>query len=170
MSLLQETVALIKHLGQSTEDIIFIGSELSGHSCTWEEFCTLANFKYDNDSGSNEVPMDLIIVFFDMTKLFREECGGSEWWGIRMVGCSYPLQDARKQEAYPEAEGCQLFCIFGEEMRATRAKYLRRECKARFPSTTPVQLYGKDWWGRILPLTLTHAPGTFMPGTARRAP
>lgn len=82
MSLLQETVAFIKHLGQSTEDIIFIGSELSGHSCTWEEFCTLANFKYDNDSGSNEVPMDLLIVFFDMTKLFREECGGSEWWGV----------------------------------------------------------------------------------------
>ena len=71
-------------------------------------------------------------------------------------------------------------------MRAVRCKYLRRECKARFPSTTPVQLYGKDWWGRVLPLTLTHAPGTFrrkyqdikrgrdllrtfMPGTARRA-
>lgn len=70
-------------------------------------------------------------------------------------------------------------------MRATRAKYLRRECKARFPSTTPVQLYGRGWWGP-LPLTLTHAPGafrrkyqdikrgrdplrTFMPGTARRA-
>jgi len=71
-------------------------------------------------------------------------------------------------------------------MRATRAKYLRRECKARFPSTAPVQLYGQDWWSRVTPLTLTHAPGTFrrkyqdikkgrdplrtfMPGTARRA-
>ena len=71
-------------------------------------------------------------------------------------------------------------------MRAVRCKYLRRECKARFPSTIPVQLYGKDWWSRVLPLTLTHAPVTFrrkyrdirrgrdplrafMPGTARRA-
>lgn len=71
-------------------------------------------------------------------------------------------------------------------MRAVRCKYLRRECKARFPSTIPVQLYGQDWWSRVIPLTLTHAPGTFrrkyrdikrgrdplrtfMPGTARRA-
>ena len=72
-------------------------------------------------------------------------------------------------------------------MRAVRAKYLRRECKARFPSTTPVQLYGTDGWGHAVPLIFTHAPGTFrrkyqdikkdrdplrtfMPGTARRAP
>ena len=71
-------------------------------------------------------------------------------------------------------------------MRATRAKYLRRECKARFPSTTPVQLYGRGEFHQLIPLTLTHAPGTFrrkyqdikrgrdplrtfMPGTARRA-
>lgn len=72
-------------------------------------------------------------------------------------------------------------------MRAVRAKYLRRECKARFPSTTPVQLYGSGAFGQPVELTLTHAPGTFrrkyqdikrgrdplrtfMPGTARRAP
>lgn len=55
-------------------------------------------------------------------------------------------------------------------MRAVRAKYLRRECKARFPSTTPVQLYGRGAFGQPVELTLTHAPGTFMPGTARRAP
>ena len=71
-------------------------------------------------------------------------------------------------------------------MRAVRCKHLRRECKARFPSTTPIQLYGQDWRGLPVQVTLTHAPGTFrrkyqdikrgrdllrtfMPGTARRA-
>ena len=44
-------------------------------------------------------------------------------------------------------------------MRATRAKYLRRECKARFPSATPVQLYGRGSFAPPVQLPLTHTPG-----------
>ena len=57
-------------------------------------------------------------------------------------------------------------------MRATRAKYLRRECKARFPSTKPVQLYGRGAFRRkYQDIKRGRDPlGTFMPGTARRAP
>ena len=57
-------------------------------------------------------------------------------------------------------------------MRATRAKYLRRECKARFPSTKPVQLYGRGAFRRkYQDIKRGRDPlRTFMPGTARRAP
>jgi hypothetical protein len=83
MNLLKETKDLIEALHQSVDDIIFIGSEASGHSCTWEEFCTLADFEYDNGFGGQNVVADLVIVFRDMTMLHREEYDGSEWWGIR---------------------------------------------------------------------------------------
>lgn len=83
MNLLKETIEAIESQHQSVDDIIFIGSEASGHSCTWEEFCALADFEYDNGFGGQQVVADLVIVFRDMTMLHREEYDGSEWWGIR---------------------------------------------------------------------------------------
>lgn len=80
MNLLNETIDAINESGHSVEQIIFIGSEKTGHQCTWDEFQTLANREYDNGYGAQVVATDLIIVFGDGTKLWRGEYDGSEWW------------------------------------------------------------------------------------------
>lgn len=80
MNLLHETLKDIKDSGHTPEDIIFIGSEESGHTCTWEEFQVLANHDYDAGFGASEVATDLKIVFSDGTTMYRSEYDGSEWW------------------------------------------------------------------------------------------
>ena len=80
MNLLEETIEAIKQSGHEIEDIVFIGSQSSGHSCTWSEFVFLANRYYDKGYGSQEVAFDLIIVFTDGSTMWREEYDGSEWW------------------------------------------------------------------------------------------
>jgi len=80
MNLLKETLDDITQSGHTPADIVFIGSEGSGHSCTWEEFITLANFDYDAGFGAQEVATDLIIVFSDGSKMWRHEYDGSENW------------------------------------------------------------------------------------------
>lgn len=80
MNLLKETILDIKSSGHTTEDIVFIGSEKSGHSCTWNQFIDLADMDYDQMSGSSRVATDLIIVFSDGSKMWRGEYDGSEWW------------------------------------------------------------------------------------------
>ena len=82
INFLEETKSKIEEAGCSTDDIIFIGSEKSGHSCTWDEFCAFANVAYDNSYGRVEVATDLTIVFKNKTRLVREEYDGSEWWEI----------------------------------------------------------------------------------------
>jgi hypothetical protein len=79
MNLLHETVEAIAENGHQPDQIIFIGSETSGHSCTWSEFEKLADREYDPFMGQ-EVAGDLIIVFDDLTKLWRMECDGEGWW------------------------------------------------------------------------------------------
>ncbi|MET3997523.1 hypothetical protein BjapCC829_28645 [Bradyrhizobium barranii] len=80
MNLLTETVAAIQESGHSTDDIVFIGSEETGHSCTWEQFQILADKEYDAGFGSQKVAEDLIIVFSDGAKMWRGEYDGSEGW------------------------------------------------------------------------------------------
>ena len=80
MNLLQETIGDIKQSGHSPEEIIFIGSEESGHSCTWAEFQKIADVEYDNGFGCQEVASDLVIVFSDGAKMWRHEYDGSEEW------------------------------------------------------------------------------------------
>ena len=80
MNLLKETVEAIADSGHSEEDISFIGSEKSGHSCTWAEFKAIADREYDSGYGASEVAEDLIIVFGDGMKMWRGEYDGSEWW------------------------------------------------------------------------------------------
>ena len=82
MNLKEETIDIIERNKLFTDDIIFIGSEQSGHSCSWEEFLILANREYYDGFGGTEVAEDLIIVFKDGTTLIREEYDGSEWWNI----------------------------------------------------------------------------------------
>ena len=80
MTLLKETLEAIEGSGHKVDDIIFIGSEETGHSCTWEEFGKLADKEYDRGFGASEVAQDLIIVFSDNAKMWRGEYDGSEWW------------------------------------------------------------------------------------------
>ena len=80
-NLLEETTKCIEDSGHSVLDIVFIGSEKSGHCCSWEQFEELADVTYDQDFGASEVATDLIIVFSDGAKMWRDEYDGSEWWG-----------------------------------------------------------------------------------------
>jgi len=80
MNLLIETTEDIRESGHTPDDIVFIGSEYSGHSCTWDEFQLLANFEYDNGFGAQRIASDLIIVFKDGTSMWRYEYDGSESW------------------------------------------------------------------------------------------
>ena len=80
INFLKETKDAIKLSGHNENDVIFIGSEKSGHQCTWDEFCKIADFEYDNGYGAQMVAKDLIFVFKDGQKMWRSEYDGSEWW------------------------------------------------------------------------------------------
>lgn len=81
MNLLSETIEDIANAGKTPEQIIFIGSEQSGHQCTWAEFQVLADVEYDRGFGAQKVASDLIIAFSDGSKMWRHEYDGSERWG-----------------------------------------------------------------------------------------
>jgi hypothetical protein len=80
INLLDETIDAIFDSGHTAKDIVFIGSLESGHSCTWEEFKTLADVEYDDGFGAQKVAYDLVICFSDGTRLWRREYDGSESW------------------------------------------------------------------------------------------
>ena len=82
-NLLKETINAIHESGHVPEDIVFIGSEESGHSCSWDEFKILANEIYNSGFGGQNVAMDLIIAFADGQKMWRGEYDGSEWWEVQ---------------------------------------------------------------------------------------
>lgn len=83
MNFLEETNASILKFGHTPDQILFIGSERSGHECTWEEFCKLANFEYNYGHDTQKVACDLIIVFNNGDKLWRYKYNGKEGWGAR---------------------------------------------------------------------------------------
>ena len=80
MNLLSETKDSIKKSSHEITDIVFIGSQSSGHSCSWRQFIKLADQEYNDDFGAPEVATDLIIVFSDGQTMWRGEYDGSEWW------------------------------------------------------------------------------------------
>ena len=80
MNLLAETLEALTEMKRDPQSIIFIGSEDTGHCCTWEEFQVLADIEYDDGFGAQEIASDLIIVFSDGFKLERHEYDGSEYW------------------------------------------------------------------------------------------
>ena len=80
MNFLKETVEAITESEHTSDEIIFIGSEITGHSCNWQEFTEMADFEYDDGFNGQCIPNDLLIVFSDGYQLFRDEYDGSEWW------------------------------------------------------------------------------------------
>ena len=79
-NLLTETLEYIKCIDCVVEDILFIGSEDSGYSCSWSEFVMIADDDYDEDYGMQKVASDLIIVFSNGCKMYRFEYDGYENW------------------------------------------------------------------------------------------
>ena len=79
-NLLEETKSAIEKLGQEIENILFIGSQESGHQCTWEQFEVLASREYGGWLDGWSVANDLIIVFENGTKMSRREFQGSMLW------------------------------------------------------------------------------------------
>lgn len=79
-NLLKETTDAIADSGHDPADIVFIGSEESGHRCTWEEFTVLADREYDSGFGGAEVNTKLVIRFSDGQSMWRGEYDGNEWW------------------------------------------------------------------------------------------
>ncbi|WP_287602704.1 hypothetical protein [Thiothrix sp.] len=94
MNLLEETIEYLKNAGKKTDEIIFIGSEETGHECTWDEFVELANIDYDNLFGEQEVASDLIIVFRDGSKMRRHEYHGAESWSYSTPFVRPPVKKA----------------------------------------------------------------------------
>lgn len=81
VNFLKETMEAIELSGRTPEQIVFIGSERSGHECTWQEFLSLADFNYlPGHSAVCTVAKDLIIVFSDGQKMWRGYYDDAEWW------------------------------------------------------------------------------------------
>lgn len=84
MNFLQETVGAIARSGHTPSEITFIGSLDSGHSCTWQEFMNMADFRYDSGYGAQKIARDLVIAFSDKTYMTRSEYDGAEGWNYNL--------------------------------------------------------------------------------------
>lgn len=77
MNLLQETIEALNDNGKSTQDVIWVGDKFG--SISWDEFEQISSFEYDNDFGSEEINLDLVVVGGDWW-LERYEYDGAESW------------------------------------------------------------------------------------------
>lgn len=87
--LIQETKDFMQAHGYSKEDIQWIGGRdfTVPIDCFWKAKPQI----YDAGYGSQEVAMDLVIVFKDGSWLERQEYDGSEWWAYKRCP-SMPLR------------------------------------------------------------------------------
>lgn len=81
-NLLKETMSVMEEEHLFAKDIVYIGDGES--SCTWEEFCTIADVEYDSSYGCVKIIMGLTIVFNNGVELHRGEYDGSEWWDVHI--------------------------------------------------------------------------------------
>ena len=78
MSLLDETLEVLKAHNKSEKDVEWVGNT-EQYAITWDEFKKIADVDYDSGYGSAEIAGDLILVGKDFW-LTRGEYDGSEWW------------------------------------------------------------------------------------------
>ena len=80
MTLLNETKLCFYNSGHTPKDIVYIGSQYTGHRCSWEEFQLLADRFYFPNGDEPKVLDDLVIVFTDDSMMWRALCNGHEYW------------------------------------------------------------------------------------------
>lgn len=79
MNLLQETISAIPN----NAEVLWVGSYDGNLAISWNEFTEIAkDIEYDEDYGSNKIPLDLVVVGKDWW-LERSEYDGSEWWSLK---------------------------------------------------------------------------------------
>ena len=92
VNFLEETIECLHDNGRTEVDVLWVGRDYVKYSSpnrerivyksTWEDFCSKANYEYDNGYGSRMIPNDLIVVGKDFW-LERHEYDGSEWWEFK---------------------------------------------------------------------------------------
>ncbi len=81
-NLLQETIECLNEGGKSPKDVLWCG--LEDEWFTWEDFAAVANIEYDSGFGTEEIPLDLVIVGKDFW-IERHEHDGAEWWEYKSL-------------------------------------------------------------------------------------
>ena len=98
-NLLKETIECLEDNGKRPSDVLWVGRyhveacrNAAGKTIwhprycksTWHDFCSKADFEYDNGYGLPEIPTDLIVVGKDFW-LERHDYDGSEWWEFKTM-------------------------------------------------------------------------------------
>lgn len=104
-NLLEETLEVIEDSGHTVDDIIFIGSEKSGHSCSWDKFKVIADKEYGRGYGCSVVANDLIIVFSDGQKMWRYVNEETEGWDYS-TPFQKPSQEYQIESLFVDEDSC----------------------------------------------------------------
>jgi len=80
MNFLTETLRAIRQSDHKPSDIAYIGDNKQEYSTTFHSFALLANYEYAPARPPQTVAHDLVIVFTDNTKLYRQYRNDTEWW------------------------------------------------------------------------------------------
>jgi hypothetical protein len=83
INLLEETLLELRQQNKTVSDVRWIGATNYGYA-TWDDFAKVANVRYDNGFGAQEVASDLVIVGDDWW-LERYEYDGSESWDYKTI-------------------------------------------------------------------------------------
>lgn len=67
-----ETIEAMTTNLKTADDVIYIGSQKTGHQCTWTEFTHLADDVYAESMVKHQVVKDIVIVFNDYSYLKRD--------------------------------------------------------------------------------------------------
>ena len=116
-NLLEETREAIAASGHLIRDIVFVGSGDSNYCCSWCRFCKLADKEYDSGFGNAKVALDLIVVFRDGERMWRNDYDGSESW-VYLTPFEPPREKKRIERLFvPRKRSgcCTLAGIHGED-------------------------------------------------------
>lgn len=82
INLLEETTKHLAENGKTPSDVRWIGNAEGWFS--WDVFAGVANVRYDNGFGGQEVCESLLVVGDDWW-LERHEYDGGEWWEFKTL-------------------------------------------------------------------------------------